>query len=261
MKKKLFSYAKFYDIHLTDIQIEKFVDYYKFLIKKNKVMNLTSIVKEEEVVLKHFIDSLMIIKYLNLNESKIIDIGTGAGFPGIPLAIVLTDCDFLLTDALMKRVNFINEVVDICNLTNVKCIHGRAENLSKISEYREKYDYCVSRAVSNLSVLLEYCTPFIRVGGKFIAYKSGLFKEELLQSDNAQKILNCSFVDSIDFSLQFLNDAEIKSDSNTNYHSDSSKVKYNDNDCINRSFLIFNKNSKTPDNYPRSSKKINKNSL
>ena len=197
----LSDYCKKIELDITDTQLQQFDDYYRFLVEKNKVMNLTTIIEKEDVVLKHFIDSIYIMKYTDFDEKKVIDIGTGAGFPGIPLAIMNPQTSFVLLDSLNKRINFLNEVCNLCNLSNVITIHGRAEEISRKEEYREKFDYVVSRAVANMSTLLEYCTPFLKVGGQFISYKSGKVEEELSGAQNAMKILGCKLNISIDFQL------------------------------------------------------------
>ena len=156
-------------IELSDEQINKFQKYYEMLIETNKVMNLTAITGKEEVILKHFLDSISIvkvlpdmIKYIDSDNIsiKILDLGTGAGFPGIPLKIVLPAIDIVLMDSLNKRINFLNSVIDELKLSGINAIHGRAEEMAKNKKYREKFDLCVSRAVANLSTLSEYCLPF-----------------------------------------------------------------------------------------------------
>ncbi len=174
------------DLILNDKQAEQFLRYYELLIQKNKVMNLTSITEFDDVVLKHFLDSLMICKIQKL-EGSLIDVGTGAGFPGIPLKIMYPDLKVVLLDSLNKRVQFLNEVIRELGLENIKAIHGRAEDLAKQKIYREQFDYCVSRAVANLSSLAEYCIPFVKIGGYFIPYKSGKIQEEL---DGGKKAIN-----------------------------------------------------------------------
>ncbi len=174
------------DLILNDKQAEQFLRYYELLIQKNKVMNLTSITEFDDVVLKHFLDSLMICKIQKL-EGSLIDVGTGAGFPGIPLKIMYPDLKVVLLDSLNKRVQFLNEVIRELGLENIKAIHGRAEDLAKQKIYREQFDYCVSRAVANLSSLAEYCIPFVKIGGYFIPYKSGKIQEEL---DSGKKAIN-----------------------------------------------------------------------
>lgn len=178
------------DIELSDRQVAQFIQYYELLIEKNKVMNLTAITEYEEVVTKHFVDSLLINSVIDLHSvGNIIDVGTGAGFPGIPIKIVYPNVKITLLDSLNKRVNFLKEVVNTIGLTEVECIHGRAEDYGHHHEYREKYDLCVSRAVANLSTLSEYCLPFVKVGGNFIAYKASNIEEEKNSAQNAIKRL------------------------------------------------------------------------
>ena len=165
-------------ISLTDRQAEQLLNYYDLLIKKNKVMNLTAITEFEEVLCKHFIDSLMICR-LEEPKGSLIDMGTGAGFPGIPLKIVYPDLHVVLVDSLNKRISFLQDVIQKLGLEHIKAVHGRAEELAKKKEYREQFDYCVSRAVANLSSLSEYCLPFVKIGGSFISYKSAKVQDEL----------------------------------------------------------------------------------
>lgn len=201
MKEILKKAASEIGIELNDNQLDKFQKYYEVLIEKNKVMNLTAITEVNDVVTKHFVDSISLINYFELNNKKIIDVGTGAGFPGIPLAIILQNTEFTLMDSLNKRINFLNEVIKLCDLNNVTTIHSRAEDLGRNIEYREKFDICVSRAVANLSTLLEYCIPFVKVGGSFISYKSGNVDEELDASKSAQTKLSCIIDKKISFTL------------------------------------------------------------
>lgn len=181
------------NINISENQLYQFNKYYEMLIEKNKVMNLTAITDKDEVIAKHFADSIAIIPYLEKqvmeNSFKVIDIGTGAGFPGIPLKIMLPDMNITLLDSLNKRINFIGEVVEELDLSNVNLIHGRAEDYANDNNYREKYDLCVSRAVANLSTLSEYCIPFVKKGGMFISYKAGDSEEEINNSKHAIKIL------------------------------------------------------------------------
>lgn len=174
------------DLELTERQAIQFFHYYELLIEKNKVMNLTAIVDFDEVVLKHFVDSLMVHQIL-IPEGRLIDVGTGAGFPGIPLKIVYPDLEIVLLDSLNKRVQFLNEVIQKLELKKIQTIHERAENLAKRNDFREQFDLCVSRAVANLSILSEYCIPFVRQEGCFIAYKSGKIQEEL---ESGRKVIN-----------------------------------------------------------------------
>lgn len=192
---KLVNICNKINIEISDDQINCFEKYYELLIEKNKVMNLTAITDKEDVIVKHFIDSIALIPYLldkgfNANsELSIIDIGTGAGFPGLPLKIMMPDVKFTLLDSLNKRVSFLNEVIDELKLTGIEALHGRAEDYASDNKYREKYDICVSRAVANLSTLSEYCIPFVKEDGFFISYKAGESEEEINKSKNAIKIL------------------------------------------------------------------------
>ncbi|MEG2440486.1 MAG: 16S rRNA (guanine(527)-N(7))-methyltransferase RsmG [Acetivibrio sp.] len=177
------------EIQLSDKQAEQFLKYYELLIEWNSFMNLTAITEYEEVIVKHFVDSLQLVKVLNLKEEyKILDLGTGAGFPGIPLKIVFPNLKITLLDSLNKRVKFLNEVIDELQLDGIETIHGRAEDYGREKAYREQYDICVSRAVANLSTLSEYCIPYVKIGGFFISYKSGKIEEELENSKNAVKL-------------------------------------------------------------------------
>lgn len=214
------------NINLSEKQRAHFEKYYDLLIEKNKVMNLTSITEYDEVVHKHFLDSLSIVlcPYFKTN-GKVIDIGTGAGFPGIPLKIVFPELEILLVDSLNKRVNFLNDVIKTLGLEGIYAIHGRAEDLGHKSEYREQYDFCLSRAVANLSTLSEYCMPFVKKNGYFISYKSGNID---LESNNAKKavtLLGGSIEDTISFVLP--------------------------NTDIERSFVVAKKNKSTSLKYPR----------
>ena len=182
--------CKDFGIELTQQQKEQFVRYYEILVERNQVMNLTAITEFEEVLVKHFVDSLAVSGVVDVdNVSRVIDIGTGAGFPGIPLKIVYPHLEITLLDSLRKRIGFLNEIVDNLGLKNVETIHGRAEEYAKQKEYRETYDLCVSRAVANLSTLSEYCLPYVKVQGYFVPYKSRKIEEELHDSEKALRIL------------------------------------------------------------------------
>lgn len=185
-------------ITLSDFQLEQFYSYYEMLVEKNKVMNLTAITEECEVVTKHFSDSLSLFDLLKEMQAggdawyktcNMIDVGTGAGFPGIPLKIVFPELRVTLLDSLNKRVIWLKEVCTDLGLEGVCVVHGRAEDIGRQAEHREMYDLCVSRAVANLSSLSEYCMPFVKVGGYFIPYKSGEIDEELNQAKRAIGIL------------------------------------------------------------------------
>ena len=176
------------DLKLSDNQIKNFYDFMNLLIEKNKVMNLTGIIEPKEVILKHFIDSLTALKYIDKNNS-VIDVGTGAGFPGLPLKIADNSLEITLLDSLNKRINFLNEVIEYTSLEKIKTIHGRAEDFGQNAEYREKYDTATSRAVAPLNILLEYMLPFVKVGGKCICMKGSNCDEEIENAKKTIKIL------------------------------------------------------------------------
>ena len=168
----------------------KFILYRDLLKEWNQKINITTIEDDEEIYIKHFIDSVLLLNEDNINENKkIIDVGTGGGFPGLPLIIVNGNYKLTLLDSLRKRIDFLSEVVKALNLQDVKLIHGRAEDFGQSKEHRENYDICVSRAVAPLNVLSEYCIPFVKVGGYFAAYKSDNISREITNSDNAIKKL------------------------------------------------------------------------
>lgn len=217
-------------ITLSGEQKQQFLTYYEYLVEKNKVMNLTAITEYEEVITKHFLDSLAVVKTScfkpeKLAGKRLIDIGTGAGFPGIPLKIAFPEMEILLLDSLNKRINFLNEVTEMLGLTKINTVHGRAEDYAKQKGYRESFDFCVSRAVANLSTLSEYCIPFVKQGGCFISYKSGSVDQELIQAEKAVKILGGQREEVVRFSLA-------------------------DTD-MDRSFVVIRKAKPTPKKYPR----------
>ena len=213
-------------ISLSDKQIEQFLNYYELLVEWNSFMNLTAITDFDEVILKHFVDSISLCKYISFQHGDtMIDIGTGAGFPGIPIKIICPDCKITLLDSLNKRINFLNTVIEQLHLTDIITIHGRAEDIAKTKEHRENYNYAISRAVANLSTLSELCIPFVKQNGYFISYKSEKGNEELLEAKNAIEILGGSVDKQISYQLP-------------------------DSD-LSRNLILIRKRNITPKKYPR----------
>ncbi len=232
--KKLFSD---YNIEVNNEQVGKFDNYYRLLIEWNKKINLTAIINYEDVIKKHFLDSVLLLKVYSkdlFTSKNIIDVGTGAGFPGLPLAIMLPDAKFTLVDSLNKRIEFLKEVIDILKINNITLIHSRAEELGINSDHREKYDICVSRAVAALPLLLEYCSPFVKKEGVLYMYKSLKVEEEIELSKNALSILNCSI---------------------------NKKILLAEEEDFQRYILEIKKENFTPDKYPRKPGKAKKKPL
>lgn len=215
-----------FSIPLDKKQLCRFLTYYEILSEWNSFMNLTAITDFSEVVRKHFIDSLLVLKYLDIHkEMSLIDVGTGAGFPGIPLKIMLPDLQVTLLDSLKKRIVFLEEVIERLELTGIEAIHGRAEDFAKPGQLREKYDFCVSRAVANLSTLSEYCIPFVKIGGIFVSYKSEKVAQELEDAKKAITLLGGTVKEKADLVLPGSDEK--------------------------RSLLLIEKSKKTPVKFPR----------
>ncbi len=213
-------------INMSQHQIDQFLIYYEMLVEWNQVMNLTAIIEYEDVMKKHFIDSISLIRAYDITKSvTVIDVGTGAGFPGLALKIAYPNLKVTLLDSLNKRINFLNAVIEKLQLTDVETIHGRAEDFAKAGKLREKFDLCVSRAVANLSTLSEYCLPFVKVGGQFISYKSEKITEEMAAAENAIYLLGGRVKEQVEFQLP-------------------------DSD-IYRNLFIINKVKETPKKFPR----------
>ena len=192
LKERIQEAFKKINIELTDVQAANLLTYHEMLVEWNKVMNLTGITEFEEVLLKHFIDSVAVCQITDMSKVKtLMDVGTGAGFPGMPLKIVFPHLKITLLDSLNKRIQFLNAVIEKLQLEEIHTIHGRAEDYGRDPKYREQYDLCVSRAVANLSSLSEYCVPFVKVGGRFISYKAGEVEEEVTLAAKAVKTLHC----------------------------------------------------------------------
>ncbi|MCL6558280.1 MAG: 16S rRNA (guanine(527)-N(7))-methyltransferase RsmG [Firmicutes bacterium] len=214
------------EIPITEDHLEKFDVYYRLLVETNKNVNLTSIVEEKEVAVKHFLDSLTCLRALEFDKKlKLMDIGTGAGFPGIPLKIVRPELEVTLVDSLDKRVSFLKQVISQLSLEKIEAVHARAEEIGRKNAYREKYDRVTARAVAGLGVLAEYCLPVVRIGGYFLAMKGPKLEEEITGAKKAIEILGGKIENSINLRLPFLGEE--------------------------RNLIIIRKCRTTPEKYPR----------
>ena len=206
--------------------IDELNKYYELLVEKNKVMNLTAITEYEDVVIKHFVDSILLSQVFDMDKiHSVIDVGTGAGFPGVVLKIFYPEKEITLLDSLNKRINFLKEVGNELNLSKLFCEHGRAEDFARKEGKREGFDLCVSRAVANLSTLSEYCLPFVKKDGYFVAYKAEDCKEEVKAAENAIKKLGGIIKDTVSYKIP--------------------------NTDITRAFVIIKKVANTSKKYPR----------
>lgn len=222
----LYTVMKSVNIELSDIQLNQLNIFYEMLVDTNKVMNLTAITDYDEAVIKHFADSAAINNVYDMSRVKsLIDVGTGAGFPGIVLKIIYPDAEVLLLDSLKKRINFLDTVTEKLGLGGIKTVHGRAEDIAQNKLYREKYDLCVSRAVAALSALSEYCIPFVKIGGAFVSYKAAACEQEVSDAENAVKLLGGKIKETAEYTLG--------------------------PDKLIRKFVIIDKIKSTPAKYPR----------
>lgn len=236
LKKILLEGCQEIGISLDDKQVNLFLTYLDFLQKKNQEMNLTAIKEEEEIVVKHFLDSLLAVQALKLMPGvSLIDIGTGAGFPGVPLKIFFPQLKLTLLDSLRKRINFLEDLCQLLGFTDVSFIHGRAEDFGRQKSYREKYNYVVSRAVAELNILAEYCLPLVKVGGHFLALKGPLASEEINKSYHALEVLGGDLEEIVSCSLPLREDK--------------------------RNLVLIKKNKSTPKLYPRKAGTPSKNPL
>lgn len=214
------------NVHLSENQIKQFLIYYEMLVERNQFVNLTAITEYDDVMKKHFVDSISLIQAYDVTKHvSVIDVGTGAGFPGLALKIAYPNMKVTLLDSLNKRIQFLNDVIAALDLKDIETIHGRAEDFAKPGMLREKFDLCVSRAVANLSTLSEYCLPFVKKNGCFISYKSEKISEEIAEAEKAITILGGKVEKQVEFMLP-------------------------DSD-IYRNLLVIGKVKPTPEKYPR----------
>lgn len=228
MLKNVIEFAKLNNIEITETQLAQLEDFCDFLAEKNKVMNLTAIEDEQAVEVKHLIDSLEAVQLIGKLRSdepfSLVDVGCGAGFPGIPLKVIFPDDKFVLLDSLQKRITFVTEAANKIGLENIECMAARAEEFGH-TQARESFDFCVSRAVAQMNVLLEYCLPLVKVGGYCLMYKAQDFEEELLASKKALEELGGEYVGCENFELPL--------------------------DYGKRTILMIKKVRQTPEKYPR----------
>lgn len=233
-KEALFEEVKSIGIELDDLALDRFQTYYEMLVDYNTRMNLTAITEENEVIVKHFCDSLYLLSKCNVKEgASVIDVGTGAGFPGVPLLIARPDLKLTLLDGLNKRLVFLSDVLKKIGL-EAEIVHARAEEGAQDKKYREKFDIATSRAVARLNVLSEYCLPYVKKGGMFVSLKGPAATEEIAEAKNALKVLGGTI---------------------------SAVQEYSLSDESSRTILVINKTSQTPPKYPRHNSKIKKQSL
>ena len=233
-KTELYKTFLNYDIELNSVQLDQFEKYYNLIVSYNKDVNLTAITEQTDVIFKHFLDSVLCVNDLTQN-AKLIDVGAGAGFPGVPLKIVRPDLNIVLLDGLNKRVVFLNEVIKQLGFKNITAVHGRCEDFSRKPEYREQFEYCVARAVAKLNTLAEYCLPFVKVYGYMIAYKSRNAQTEITEAQKALEVLGGKLTD-----IKITDITEIDAE---------------------RDMLFIQKKFKTPLSYPRLQNKPKTNPL
>ncbi|MGN1317424.1 MAG: 16S rRNA (guanine(527)-N(7))-methyltransferase RsmG [Lachnospirales bacterium] len=234
MKNIVKNYFEKLGLNISDNMASQFEIYKNLLVKWNEVMNLTAITEDREVCIKHFADSVTPLLHYDFKDKKVIDVGTGAGFPGLPIKICESECDMVLIDSLKKRINFLEEVASKCNLS-LKCVHGRAEDFGQDENFREVFDIALSRAVAPLNILCEYDLPYVKVGGVFIALKGPNVYEEIENSKNAINILGGEISDIIEVNLPETD--------------------------LNHNIIIIKKVAETPQKYPRRAKKIERSPL